>query len=135
MFDDSKQELKLSLDTILMKEEILTKNFILYYNSLPFGGIDIDKICIIKVDNEEEVDIIRSMYNIEFSCNDKKIDEFIPILVKDIERRENKSIINIENIYDINNFNYLIVEKKHQQLLTDNDILICESKNTMILTE
>ena len=75
------------------------------------------------------------MYDLHISCNDEKIDEFIPILVKDVERTKEINKINIENIYDINNFNYLIVSKKYQQLLTDNDILTCESTKKMILTE
>ena len=37
----------------------------------------------------------------------EKIDEFIPIQVKDVERMKEIIKINIENIYDINNFNYL----------------------------
>ena len=134
IFDEKKNKLIPSLDTILMKEEIITKDIVLYYNILPLGGIDIDNIFLVKVDNEN-CSIIRSMYDLEITCNDVKIDEFIPIFVKTIERKEKETIINIENIYDINNFNYLIMSKKYEQLLMDNDMITCISKKTMILTE
>lgn len=134
IFDDKKNTLTPSLDTILMKEEIITKDIVLYYNILPLGGIDIDNIFLVKVDNEN-CSIIRSMYDLEITCNDVKIVEFIPIFVKNIERKEKETIINIENIYDINYFNYLIMSKKYEQLLMDNDMITCISKKTMILTD
>ena len=138
LYDLERTELIPSLNIEFEKDEIISDNMKFLFNGLPFNGIDIDNICVIKVKHDGIGDInlnkLESLTNKELWCDSNKIGEFTMFSVSNVERNEKEITINILE-FNNNKYEYLIVNKKYKELLDKNEYLSIKSKQDIVLLD
>ena len=138
LYDLERTELIPSLNIDFEKEEIISENMRFLFNGLPFDGIDIDSICVIKVKyhdiGNENLNKLESLTNKELWCDSNKIGEFTMFSVSNVERTEKEIKINILE-FNNNKYEYLIVNKKYVELLDTCDYLSVKSSTDIVLLD
>ena len=137
IYDMENNQLIPSLNIEFEKDEIISENVKFLFNGLPFDGIDIDNICVVKLKqyntSHENVDRLNSLNSKELLSGSEKIDEFTMFSVSNVERNEKEIIIDIQEFN--NNYEYLLISKKYMVILNNNDNISVSSKDDIILIE
>lgn len=133
LFDVKKNELMISLNKTLLIDDILNKDiqhYQLMINGKPYENLDYENTSILMVYNNEH-DLLKSLTDYTLYIGNEMLQEFIPLLVNDVERKENKLMLDIKELYNNELFNYLIIDKnikeqigKHNELTINSDSLV-----------
>lgn len=124
---NKKQELFLSLHNHIQPclniKEIISTNIEYTYASLPCDIVDNSNSVLLCLDSDFD---FSSLLDYDLYINNTKLAEYLPIVIDKVERKKNTVFVNIENIYNKNKFNGLIVEKKYL-----NEVKNCETIQIM----
>jgi hypothetical protein len=117
LFDVKKNELIISLNKTLLIDHILNKDiqhYQLMIDGKPYENLDYENTTLLIVYNNEH-ELLKSLTDYTLYIGNEMLQDFIPLVVNDVERRENKMILDVKELYDNELFNYLIIDKKYKE--------------------